>query len=445
MRWIAAVVLCLVLGTHPAIAPAQALDTPVLGEADALLRSGKAEEAWALLAPLEREYAGRPDYDYLLGLAALESGRPNRATFVLERVITVNPGHLAARLEMARAYFALNDFERAEREFSLIVQSSPPAEIRDLSHAYLDRMRPGARRTRTGLSGYAEVAFGYDTNVSAAARTSSIFVPALGVELTPDPAFQRQPDEFIALAAGLEYAHPLAPGLGIIAGADVLQRWHADAQTFDWRSVDVYALLKQRLDERHDMQYSLRHEDYRLDDRPYREMQSLGAQWSRIASARTRIALGAQGHRIRYRALEVQEASSDLVAVNASASYLLHPASHTSAFGGLYAGYDNAVAGRTDGDRRILGWSLGLQRRLLPRVDGFARVSLLDSDYKTLNPSFELRRHDRQLDGVLGADWQFARGWVLRGQVVRTDNRSNVPLNDYERTESSIALQRIWE
>ncbi len=149
-------------------------------------------------------------------------------------------------------------------------------------------------------------AFGYDTNVSAAARTSSVFVPALGVELTPDPAFQRQPDEFIALAAGMEYAHALAPGLGIIAGADVLQRWHADAETFDWRSVDVYALLNHRLDERDGMQYSLRHEDYRLDDRPYREMQSLGAQWSRIATLRTRIALGAQGHRIRYRAPEVQ-------------------------------------------------------------------------------------------------------------------------------------------
>jgi hypothetical protein len=357
----------------------------------------------------------------------------------------VNPGHLAARLEMARAYFALNDFERAEREFSFIVQSDAPAEIRELSHAYLDRMRPGVRRAQVGLSGYAEVAFGYDTNVSAAARTSSIFVPALGIELEQDPAFQRQPDEFSALAAGMEYAYALAPGLGLIAGADVLQRWHADAETFDWRSVDVYAILNHRLDERDGMQYSLRHELYRLDDRPYREMQSLGAQWSRIASQRTRIALEAQGHRIRYRAPEVTEASSDLLATNASASYLLQPASLTWAFGGLYAGYDNAVADRTDGDRRILGWSLGLQRRLLPRVDGFARVSLLESDYKTLNPSFGVRRHDDQLEGVLGVGWGFARGWVLRAQVIRTDNRSNVPLNDYERTESSIALQRSWD
>src|SRR5687768_16113255 len=133
MRWIAAVVLCVLLGVRAGLALPQALDHPALGEAEALVRAGKAEQAWALLAPLEREHAGRPDFDYLLGLAALESGRPNRATFVLERVITVNPGHLAARLEMARAYFALNDFERAEREFGFILQSAPPAEIRSLS------------------------------------------------------------------------------------------------------------------------------------------------------------------------------------------------------------------------------------------------------------------------------------------------------------------------
>src|SRR5687767_3400073 len=304
MRWIPSVLLCIVLGVHADTGLSQELDNPVLGKAEALVRAGKAEEAWQLLSPLEAQYAGQPDFDYLLGIAALESARPNRATFVLERVITLNPGHLAARLEMARAYFALDDFERAEREFTFIVQSGAPAEIHDLSHAYLERMRPGARRAQTGLSGYAEVAFGYDTNVSAAARTSSVFVPALGVELTPDPAFQRQPDEFLALAAGMEYAHPLAPGLGVVAGADVLQRWHADAETFDWRSVDVYALLNHRLDERDRMQYSLRHEVYRLDDRPYREMQSLGAQWSRVASLRTGVALVAQALSVRYRAPE---------------------------------------------------------------------------------------------------------------------------------------------
>jgi tetratricopeptide (TPR) repeat protein len=445
MRWIAAVVLCVLLGVRAGLALPQALDHAALGEAEALVRAGKAEQAWALLAPLEREHAGRPDFDYLLGLAALESGRPNRATFVLERVITVNPGHLAARLEMARAYFALNDFERAEREFGFILQSAPPAEIRSLSETYLERIRTASRRRQSGLSGYVEAAFGRDTNVSAAAAQSSIFVPALGVELTPDPAFQRRPDEFVSLAAGLEYAHALGAGLALVAGADVRQRWHSDAEAFDFRAVDLHLLLNQRLGERDGMQYSLGHGDYQLDDRRYRETQSLGAQWTRNASPATRIAFSGQGHRIRYRAPEARAASSDLIAAGASASHLLQPSSLTIAFGGLYAGYDHAVAGRVDGDRRILGVSLGLQRRVLTRVEAMVRLSLLDSDYKTQNVDFGVTRHDHQLDAALGVGWEFADGWLLRAQVARTANHSNLALNDYRRTESSIALQRIWD
>ena len=57
---------------------------PDLGSADALIRAGKAEEAWQLLAPHESQRAGDAEYDYLLAVAALESGRENLATFILE-------------------------------------------------------------------------------------------------------------------------------------------------------------------------------------------------------------------------------------------------------------------------------------------------------------------------------------------------------------------------
>src|SRR4026209_814340 len=106
MRWIAAVTLCLALAVRAGPSVAQELDPAVLRQAEALVRPGAAQQAWGLLAPLERQYAGRPDFDYVLGVAALESGRPNRATFVFERVLTVNPGHLAARPELPRAHFA---------------------------------------------------------------------------------------------------------------------------------------------------------------------------------------------------------------------------------------------------------------------------------------------------------------------------------------------------
>jgi hypothetical protein len=193
------------------------------------------------------------------------------------------------------------------------------------------------------------------------------------------------------------------------------------------------------------MQYSARYNYYELDNSPYRETPSVGAQWTRRQSLRTRFALGAEAHRIRYRTDSTKASSSNLLAASAGATHVLHPATLTTVAGLLYFGDDKAVAGRPDGDRRILGGSLGLQRRFFERAEAYLRFSVADSDYRALNPDFGVTRRDRQRDAALGLDWEFARGWLLRPQVARTSNRSNVPLNDYDRTETSITLRRVWD
>lgn len=446
MRWIAAVTLCLALAVRAGPSLAQEnLDVAVLARAEALVRSGEAEQAWALLAPLERQYAGWPEFDYALGVAALESGQPNRATFVFERVLTVNPGHLAARLEMARAYFALRDFERAEREFNAVLASTPPPEIATLSRLYLSRMREAQPARGTVLSGYAEITLGHDSNVNAAAAVSSVFVPGLGNELALDPSLQARPDDFTGLGAGLEYTHALSANVGFTANADLRQRWYVHADTFDSRAAEVQAALAHRINERSVLQYSARFSEYDLDNASYRDIGSLIAQWNRRLSLRTRIALGGEAHRIRYRTEETRSSSSDLYAASAGVTYLLQPATLTAATASLYFGDDRAVAGRADGDRRLYGASVGLQRRLMERTEVYVRLAVLDSDYQMPNADFGVTRRDRQYDAVLGLGWEFANGWVLRPQVLHTTHNSNIPLNEYRRTETSLTLRRVWD
>ena len=446
MRWIAAVTLCLALAVCAGPSPAQEdLDLALLGRAEQLVRSGDAEQAWALLAPLERQYAGRPEFDYILGVAALESGRPNRATFVFERVLTVNPGHLAARLEMARAYFALRDFERAEREFNVILASAPPPEIATLSRLYLSKMREARPARGAVFSGYAEVTVGHDSNVNAAAAVSSVFVPGLGNELAIDTSLMPRADDFSGLGAGLEYTHALTANVGLTASADVRQRWYAHADTFDSRAAEVQGALTHQLDEQSLVQYSGRFSDYELDNASYRDTASLVAQWTRRLSLRTRVTLGGEGHRIRYRTDATRSSSSDLYAASAGVTYVLQPATLTAASASLYLGNDQAVAGRADGDRRLYGATVGLQRRLMERAEIYVRLSILDSDYETPNADFGVTRRDRQYDAVLGIGWEFANGWLLRPQILHTTHNSNVPLNEYKRTETSLTLRRVWD
>ena len=444
MCWFSAALLCVVLVGSAPVASAQA---PELSRAQAFLREGKSEEAWRLLSPLERQHAGQPDFDYLLAVAALESGRPNLATFILERVVVVNPGHVAARLELARAFFALGDFERAEREFQLVLRSDPPPGIRALVSQYQEKMRapiavsgPGA-----GFSGYVEAALGHDTNANAATAQASLLVPSLGTELLFDPAFVRDGDDFASLAAGVEYARALGGNLTAVAGADLQMRSYAELDTLDSRTTDLHLGLRHRLDLRDSVHYTLRHNEFELDHARYRRMRSAAAEWSRFFGEHARLAVSAQAYRIRYLREDVSASSSDMVVLGASGAYVLDASTRTIAIGALLVGTDDAVAGRADGDRRMYGVRMALQRRLAEGVDGYASSAWLDSDYRRQNQDFGITRRDHQLDLALGLSWQMAEAWFLQPQIARTRNRSNIEINDYRRTQTWLTLRREWD
>lgn len=98
----------------------------VLRDADALLNARKPADAYNLLEPLDFEYSGNVRFDYLLGIAALDSGHPDKATLALERVLSVDPNFAGARLDMARAYFQLGDLPRAKTELEAVMKQDPP-------------------------------------------------------------------------------------------------------------------------------------------------------------------------------------------------------------------------------------------------------------------------------------------------------------------------------
>ena len=71
--------------------------------AQALMSQGKPAEAYGYLLPFEDKFAGNVEFDYALGVAALDSGKSDKATLAFERVLAVNPNFAGARLDMARA------------------------------------------------------------------------------------------------------------------------------------------------------------------------------------------------------------------------------------------------------------------------------------------------------------------------------------------------------
>src|SRR5665647_1749441 len=105
--------------------------------------------AYELLMPLQSERAGDPEYDYLLGLAALDNGKPSEAVFALERVLAVNPNHAQARAEIARAYFALGERQTAKQEFESVQKMGVPVGAEPMIQKFLDAIEQLGATERT--------------------------------------------------------------------------------------------------------------------------------------------------------------------------------------------------------------------------------------------------------------------------------------------------------
>ena len=99
---------------------------------DSLIAASDFQQAFEMGEANLEEWEGDPEFDFLYGLAALESGNPNESVFALERVVTVSEDGVLrgrARLELARAYFVTNNLSASENLFNQVLASNPPANV----------------------------------------------------------------------------------------------------------------------------------------------------------------------------------------------------------------------------------------------------------------------------------------------------------------------------
>jgi FimV-like protein len=141
-------------------APAES--ATALADAERLIAKGQSADALDLLLPLEPLLAGSPDYDYLLGLAALQTGQHSLAISALERVTLVQPAHAGAWLDLAVAYRASGDPRSARRllehvQATFTADRNEAARVAALQRSlYGDSLLSGWRGQVDVLGGYVD-------------------------------------------------------------------------------------------------------------------------------------------------------------------------------------------------------------------------------------------------------------------------------------------------
>ncbi len=419
-------------GTAPALAD------QVLDQAKKLIEERKARAAYELLIPLQSKRAGEVEYDYLLGIAALDAGDAQQAVFALERVLAVNPNHLQARAEIARAYFVLGEKENARREFKTVSESR---ELPDAARETVDKFLTQLTPRQTFLSAYLEASAGYDSNVNSATDKNTIAIPALGGALGQiNPLGTQLPAGFAGTGGGASLSHALNKEWWLLANAAYSGKFNFDHTQFNTGTIDGSAGVRWNRGANALVAIG-QAQSFRVDNDQYRRSLGGTAQWLHNLSARQQLTAYGQYAALRYpdqSARNANRAIGGLAYSQAFAGPRL-----PVAFVSGYAGNERDV---NDGFSYLgfkpAGLRLGGQLTLLPKVVGFGSFGYEHRSYNGVDPLFLTTRQDNQYDVIVGLNYVFAPKWTLRPQVGYTRVNSNIELNSYDRTVASVALRR---
>ncbi|MGP1678306.1 MAG: surface lipoprotein assembly modifier [Burkholderiales bacterium] len=418
-----------------------------LEKAEALMKQGKAAEAYSLLEPFEFEQSGNIKFDYLLGIAALDSGKPDKATIAFERVLAVDPNFAGARIDMGRAYFQLGDLTRAKLEFEAVLTQNPPPAAKATINNYLAAIEKQESAKKTKGTGYFEASIGHDTNVNFATSQSQIAVPALGnLIFTLNPAGVKAPDDYLGYAFGGEISHQIAPALGVYAGADARSRSNMTQDQFDSTSLDLRAGLAMG-EGASVLRLGVLGGRYALDGKTNRDTNGVNAEWRHLLNPANQLSLFGQYARFRFEpTISVNDFDQSTYGAN-----WLHLANEGKALvmGSLFTGDERAPL-RADGGKRYTGLRLGGQLQLSEKTELFGGLGAQFSKYQLANAAFSspaesVTRDDKQYDANVGLNWHFDKAWTLRPQISYMRNDSNIVIYEFDRTDISITIRRDFK
>lgn len=431
----------------------------LLRDAEALMKNGKPADAYTLLEPLEFDRSGEVRFDYLLGIAALDSGKPDKATLAFERVLAVDANFAGARLDMARAYYQLGDLPRAKTEFETVLKQNPPEAARVTIQKYLEAIATAVQAKQTRISGYVEGTVGHDTNANSA--TSQTTIPVSGFSYTLSPDSRKTPDNYLGFAAGGEVSHSLNANWGVYAGIDLRRRGNMVQTIYDLLSTDGRA----------GVMYAEVQNAYKLTlttgqaytaNTMRRDSVGASAEWLHTFSPSNQ--MNVFGQYGRYRGVGFPpsspttdariEGNTDQVILGAGWVHVMADGKQ-ALFGSVYAGKELDVApvisaglpngGRRDGKKTFEGLRVGGQSAITEQMDVFASLGWQHAVYgnkpNSLVPNGDSRK-EYLYDLSVGANWRVDKLWSVRPLVAISKKNSNAGVFAFDRTDVSLTVRR---
>ncbi|MGE0357224.1 MAG: tetratricopeptide repeat protein [Burkholderiales bacterium] len=444
----------LVLALAAGAATPALADPATLDKARRLLNEANPKQAYMELIKLEPRLAGDIEFDYLLGVASLDSGKHEDAVIAFERVLALNPNHAGAQMDLARTFFATGSYDLAESAFRDLAGRNPPPAAQQTINRYLEAIDARKRQTTAGWRGWAELGMGYDTNITgvpgdfgAAAQQSFGIV---GIEATGNSVKRKA--AFGSAAGSLEYSHPLSRGWTLFAAGDARLRGYDGESNYNSAGVDVRAggaLNDGPAQWRVMAAYGAFDQEGEAPGEPKptndRRTANVQGDWKYSLDPRTQVGVGLQYARVRFPENDVE----DFNQVYANASLLRSfeakgaPLLYLTAFASDDRAVNKLPDGETDKSKNLAGVRSYLQYSLTPRLslfNGLGFVFRRDKDEFARATTVD-KGEDKFTEFALGLNWQFRKACAVRAQYSFTRNDSNISIYDFNRSEVSTAVR----
>ena len=400
----------------------------LLQAAQSMIRDGKPLEAFDLLSPYEFENAGETEYDYLLGLSLLDSGEPGKSVFAFQRVLAIDPNFAGARLELARAYFDMSEYNLSRSEFNALQSQSPPPNIELVINKYLAAIRNRTLSQKQGWSGYVQLGLGSDSNANSATDANTF----LGFSLSDKS--RETKSSVISTIGGVSYDLPVNYFRTYYLRSNLNHLSNNDASFASSFSYDLSTGLRQSFRNGDSLGASVQVYSADVDGRFNNKGANLSGQYSLNFSASNQLGFFMRLGEVDYvESFDVKDVTQAVAGV--SWSHIFGSSARPSLVASLIHGQDDEKLTGSPYGRSYDGIRLIGAVAITHQVNLFTSIGTNSSSYDGQFFGLPDLREDDYSDISLGASWRFNKNWTLKTLVNVIENSSNIDIFSYEKTE----------
>lgn len=412
------------------------------------------KQAYIILVAQQDQLSGSAEFDYLLGVAALDSGKIDDAIIAFERVLKLEPNNAGARMDLARAYFDAGSMDLAQANFLELRASNPPLAALAATDKYLAAIRDRRAQAANVFSAWGETGLGYDSNITGVpADFTSAVASAFNITgISPTGNSIRRKAPYLVAAVGADYSYVLGAGWAALLGGEARGRAYRRESEFnsisgEARAGALWASGPQQL--RLTGGYNRFKQDGLAPGEPKptndRATALVSTEYRYGFNERQQVNVGVAGTRVKFLTNNIE----DFDALTVSAGFVQAfdrkgaPIVQVSSFYSRDKAVRKLADGISDKSKRISG------------VRGYFQYSLTDNLAWFNGLGFSERRdgsafaratevafgRDRLADVTLGVTWRFQPKCAMRAQWFASRNASNIAIYDFTRHEVSSTIR----